>query len=126
MAHQAYSKLGVPNTVSSLQGLLLKYQQEDHSVCQNLMDTYDDLHQDTSSARLEIESRLHTRYVDRVPWSLQLQTYWDAIEFWKRVIKLRKGVKTSQTLLKALAKSLCIYSGFYVDLPSAQLQLKLV
>ena len=121
MAHQAYSKLGVPNTVSSLQGLLLQYQQGDHSVSQNLIDTYDGLHQDTSSARLEIEGKLHTRCVGQVPWSPQLQTYRDTINFWKRIIKLRKGVNTSQTVLKELAKRLRIYSGFYADLSSAQL-----
>ena len=94
-------------------------------VCQTLIDTCDGLHQDTLSARLEIESSIHTRYVGRVPWSPQLQTYRDAIEFWKRIIKLRKGVKPSQTVLKDLAKRLRIYSGFYADLPSAQFQLKL-
>ena len=36
-----------------------------------------------------------------------------------------KGVDTSQTVLKELDKRLWIYSGFYADLPSAQLQLKL-
>ena len=54
-----------------------------------------------------------------------LQTYRDTIDFWTRIIKLRKGVKTSPTVLKDLTKRLQIYSGFYADLPSAQLQLKL-
>ena len=125
LARQAYSKLRVPNSISSLQGLLLKCQQGDLSFFQNLIDTYDGLHQDTSSARLEIESKLHTGYVGGVPWSSQLQTYRGAVDFWKRIVRLRKGIKTSQTVPRDLLKKLHIYLGFYTDLPSAQFQLKL-
>ena len=49
----------------------------------------------------------------------------DIIDFWKRIVKLRKGVDTSQTELWRLSRKLGVYSALYADLPSAVLQLKL-
>ena len=125
LAHQEHSKLGVVNTANSIQELLLQYQNGDLSVKQTLIDSYEGLHQDTSEARLEIESKLQSRYVRGVPWSPKLQSYQDEIELWKKIVQLRQGAATSQTELRRLSQKLRIYSVFYADLPSAVLQLDL-
>ena len=89
------------------------------------MDAYEGLHQDTSKARLAIESKLESRYVGQVPCSPKLQRYIDTIDFWKRIVKLQKGVDASQTELRRLSRKLGVYSALYADLPPAVLQLKL-
>ena len=49
----------------------------------------------------------------------------DTIDFWKWIVKLIKGVDTSQTELGRLSRKLGMYSALYADLPSAVLELKL-
>ena len=89
------------------------------------MEAYEGLHQDTSKVRLLIESKLQSRYVGQVPWSPKLQKYMATIDFWTRIVKLRKGVDTTQTELRRLFRKLGVYSALHADLPSAVLQLKL-
>ena len=90
-----------------------------------IMEAYEGLHQDTSKARLAIQSKLQYRYVGQVPWSPKLQKYMDMMDFWKWIVKLPKGMDTSQTELMRLSRKLKVYSALYADLPSAELQLKL-
>ena len=97
LAHQEYSKIYVSNYVNQIKGLLTSFNEGNESVKPAIMEAYEDLHLDTSKARLAIESKLQFRYVGQVPWSPKLQRYMDTIDFWMRIVKLRKGVDTSQT-----------------------------
>jgi len=49
-----------------------------------------------------------------------MQVYMDKIEYWDRIVKLRKGVNTSQQGLKRLSRRLHIYKGYHVDLEYAE------
>ena len=59
-----------------------------------------------------------------IPWLSRLQVYPDIIEYWLRVVKLRKHVNTSQKALKRLACRLHIYKGHHVGLEYAGLKLQ--
>ena len=50
------------------------------SVMPTIINAYEGLHQDTSNARLAIESNLQSCYVGKVPWSPKLQRYMEMIE----------------------------------------------
>ena len=125
MVHQEYSKNYVSNTVTKIQDLVHSFEAGNQSPKPAIIDAYEGLYRDTSKARLAIESKLQSRYVGKVPWSPELQIYRDRIDFWSRIVKLMKGVDTSQTELKRLSRKLQINLAFHADLPSAVLQLML-
>ena len=83
LAHQEYSKNYLSNTVTQFKGLLNSFDRGNESVKSTIMKAYEGLHQDTSKARLAIESKLQSQYIGQVPWSPKLQRYMDTIDFWK-------------------------------------------
>ena len=97
LAHQEYSKTHVSNYVNQIKCLLQSHAAGNESVKHSIIDAYEGLHQDTSKARLAIESRFQSRYIGQVPWSPKRQKYRDANDLWTRIVNFRKGVDTSQT-----------------------------
>ena len=59
-----------------------------------------------------------------MPWSLKLHQYCGTIKYWRRIVRLRKGVNTSRSELKHLAKRLHISMGLHTDLDLVVLELK--
>ena len=59
-----------------------------------------------------------------MPWSPRLQVYRDTIEYWLRVVKLRKHVDISRKALKRLARRLHIYKGYNIGREYAGLKLQ--
>ena len=85
---------------------------------------YNDLHSKLDTIRLSVESKLRSLYNGAVAWSPKLKMYLDTIEYWRRYVKLRKGVNTSRIALKRLHKRLGLPYGHCVDLPFAISRLK--
>ena len=72
----------------------------------------------------DVENHLRTLFAGGVPWSPRLQRLRDSIDYWTRVVRLRKGVNTSRIKLKRLAKKIGNWSGPPVDLVTAVDKLK--
>ena len=85
---------------------------------------YEDVHKTTSKIRTDVASHLRTLHAGGVASSPKMQVYRDKIEYWKRIVKLRKGVYTSRQGLKRLSRRLHIYKGYHVDLEYAELALQ--
>ena len=88
------------------------------------MRSYELLHKTTSDIRRDVEDHLRTLNAGEIPWSPRLQVYRDTIEYWLRVVNLRKHVNTSRKALKRLARRLHIYKGYHVGLEYAGLKLQ--
>ena len=102
-----------------------KIESGDFFVTNRIVSKYESLHHLTTGIRFRVERSLHCCYVWGVPWSLQLQKFQDAIEFWTRVVKLRKDVCSSRTALRRLGrKKLDLLPGYHTSFLSAIQELR--
>jgi len=89
------------------------------SLLPSLAASYNSIHHELDTIRSSVESNLRQIYSGRVPWSPRLKHYLDVIEYWRRYVKLRKGVNTSRNSLKRLHSRLKLPYGQFVDLQYA-------
>ena len=118
-----YRKANVPIQCRDIQVLVNQVTRGQTHLMPILLQAYNKLHKTTTDIRNDVEAKLRTLNNGQVPWLPRLQRYRNIINYWTRIVKLRKSVNTSRSQLKRLAQQLGIYKGFHVTLEYAELKL---
>ena len=63
-------------------------------------------------------------YNGTTPWSPQIQTHQDWIDYWHIILRIKTGVLTSKNTIKKLSIKLSEYSGQYLSAAEALKKLK--
>ena len=119
-----YAEAKVGFQCTALQELVKEFAEGNTTLKGHIVRVYELLHKTTSDIRRDVEAHLRTLNAGEVPWSPRIQVFRDTIEYWLRVVKLRKNVNTSRKALKRLARRLHIYKGYHVGLEYAGLKLQ--
>ena len=65
--------------------------------------------------RSEVDSKLSKFYNCSTPWSPQIQTHRDWIDYWHAILRTKTGLLTSKNTIKRLFIKLGEYSGHYLN-----------
>ena len=114
-----YNRARIGPRMATLQTHIRDFRAGDASLREDIITSYHSLHETTTAIRQEVERHLRTLFAGNIPWSPRLQPYRDRIDFWRRMVRLRRGVNTSRITLNRLAQRLHLHSGFHDDLPTA-------
>ena len=86
------------------------------------------LHEELSTKmhkiRSDVDSNLSKFYNGSTPWSPQIQTHRDRIDYWHSILRTKTGVLTSKNKIKKLSIKLGEYSGHYLNAAEALTKLK--
>ena len=74
--------------------------------------------------RSEVDSKLSKFYNGSTPWSPQIQTHRDRIDYWHSILWAKTGVLTSKNTIKRLSIKLGKYSGQFLNAAEALSKLK--
>ena len=74
--------------------------------------------------RSEVDSKLSKFYNGSTPWSPQIQTHRDWIDYRHPILRTKTGVPTSKNTIKWLSIKLGEYSGHYLNVAESLKKLK--
>ncbi len=83
-------------------------------------DKYNELLQITTAVRKEIGANIRHVRLGNVPWSPQLQRFYDRIELMKMLIQKRLGVRTSMTKIRRLLRVTGAWNALKANLQTAK------
>ena len=69
---------------------------------------FGNFHSKSRKIKIKVAKKMRKKFTGKQAFSLKFKKYSDAINFWKRMLKLKKNVNTSRTILRRLAKRLKI------------------
>ena len=72
----------------------------------------------------EVDSKLFKFYNGSTPWSPQIQTHCDRIDYWHSILRAKTRVLTSKNTIKRLSIKLGEYSGQFLNAAEALAKLK--
>ena len=72
----------------------------------------------------EVDSNISKFYNGTTPWSPQIQTHQDRIDYWHSILQIKTGVLTSKNTIKKLSIKLGEYSRQYLSAVEALTKLK--
>ena len=70
---------------------------------------FDDFHSKTRKIKLKVAEKMRKKYAGKQSFSPKYRIYSETINFWKIMVKLRKNVNTSRTILRRLAKRINVF-----------------
>ena len=86
------------------------------------------LHEELSTKmhkiRSKVDSMLSKFFNGSTPWSPQIQTHRDRIDYWHSILRAKTGVLTSKNSIKRLSIKLGEYSGQFLNAAEALAKLK--
>ena len=65
---------------------------------------FNDFHSNTRKIKLKVAKKMKVKYAGGQAFSPKYRIYSETINFWKRMVKLKRNVNTSRTILRRLAK----------------------
>ena len=101
-----------------------KSQLQGVDVHEEIVYLYEELSTKMHQIRSEVDAKLSKFYNGSTPWSPQIQTYWDRIDYWHAILRTKTGVLTSKNTIKRLSIKLGEYSGQYLNAAEALSKLK--
>ena len=72
----------------------------------------------------EVDSKLSKFFNGNTPWSPQIQTHRDRIDYWHSILRAKTGVLTSKNAIKRLSIKTGEYSGQFLNAAEALAKLK--
>ena len=67
---------------------------------------FDSFHSKTRRIKIKVSNKMRRKFAGEQPWSPKYKRYSQAIELWRRMVRLKKKVNTSRKALKKISKSL--------------------
>ena len=108
-------------------GTLQQYyesQKQGVDVNKEIMYLHEELSTKMHQIRSTVDSKLSKFYNSFTPWSPQIQTHCDRIDYWHSILRTKTGVLTSKNTIKRLSIKLSKYSGQYLNAAEALSKLK--
>ena len=94
-----YAEAKVGFQCTALQEMVKEFAEGNTALKGHIVRSYELLHKTTSDIRRDVAAHLRTLNAGEIPWSPRMQVYRDTIEYWIRVVRLRKNVNTSRKAL---------------------------
>ena len=112
----AYLNYGVPEL-----GRLLREQTAAKEIIP-AQETHLKLDKLVHTIRMEVADRVRKKKMGAVPWSPEMQTYFDERKLWTLVVKYRKKVRLSSRKIRRLMKKVKNRDALQIDAETAQLR----
>ena len=99
-------------------------QRQGIDVHEEIVHLHEELSTKMHQIRSEVDAKLSKFYNGSTPWSPQIQTHQDRIDYWHAILRTNTGVLASKNTIKRLSIKLGEYSGQYLNAAEALSELK--
>ena len=119
--HEGYAHYEIPQRLRRIEALLKK---NGATMTPRLIRTFNCIHAQVYMIRRKAEANCRKLAMGKVPWSPQMQEFWDRLSLWKILLKGRKKCRVSSRKVRRLLKKTHRPDAWKLDTASLEIRLK--